>query len=198
MKAMVLVMACLLSMGLSGCLSTRAQDDSQKQIISDLTVVNNTEVPPSVDTRAASYNLAIELGTAFDIDLKDLPPPRVPLKAWVDNSSTAKEALDHKQEEDGKPQNVGGLIGAGVGFAAMLALSVATKMPGGVGGIAQTIQNLVTFRNPKDDKLLLVLITALDAYKEEDPNWKKNPLVSKISDIMPDAIKEHVKNRSLV
>lgn len=198
MRATVLVMACFLSMALSGCLSTRAQDDRQKQVIADLLVINSIQVTPSVDTRAASYNLAIELGNSFDIDIKDLPPPRVPKKEWIEDSAKAKISLDDQQESDGKPQNIAGLIGAGLGLAGMIALSFATKMPGGVGGVAQTIQSLLTFRNPKDDKLFIILTAAIDAYKQEDPNWSNNPLIRKISHIMPDSVKEHVKNRSLI
>lgn len=187
---------------ITGCGSyvTGRQKEVAAQALSDMyAVADYVEYTYDGDVPAlasdAMRNHARNMGKAMEIDVEDLPSPRVSTRDWQDNPSRAhQESRDNSNKDSADITRYGLYAMAGVSVA-MLAGKAGMMMFANhpIGQFLGMFGQLFGGESPKKHKVYKKMIAVLEEYKEIDPEWRTNKLYAMLSDRLTTAEKDFIK-----
>jgi uncharacterized protein YceK len=198
MKAILLILCILLS----GCGTyvTSRQKEVAAQSYADLDAaaqyVENTytgDVPALAADAMRSH--AANMAKAMEIDVKDLPPPRVTAARWRDNPNDAhNESRSNAASDNNDIAKYGLWAMTGISLAVLggrLGMMVLSNHP--IGQMLGTFGQLFGGESPKQRKVFKKMISILEEYKTIDPAWKDNKLYAMLSDRLTTSEKDFIK-----
>lgn len=178
------------------------QQEVAAQSLSDLEaateyVLKDEAVP--YPTRLAVYDSrehARVMSKALEIDSTDLPRPRVTTQEWQANPDAAHATSTANIKTDSTSMLDYGWKAAGVAGALLIVARAGQLALGGTpfGQLFAFINGLTGGESPKRRKIHDKLLTALEDYKELDPNWRTNKLYELLSSRMTTAEKDFIKS----
>lgn len=190
---------------LTGCgpvLVMPRQQDVAAQSLSDIEaatdyVLKDENVP--YPTRLAVYDTrehARVMSKALEIDVTELPRPRVTTQDWQNDPNAAHQISTANVKTDSDNIADYGWKAAGVVGALLIAARAGQLALGGTpfGQLFAFINGLTGGESPKRRKIHDKIISALEDYKELDPNWRTNKLYELLSSRMTTAEKDFIKS----
>jgi len=203
MKLITLYIALLIT---TGCTVVTARNiDTSKQALSDIHAAQKFLLLYSPDqavhmaTSVMSAH-ADNMAKAMEIDVNDLPGPRVSKSDWKMDPIGANTESNSNIKKDGsdiETSTMIGLIGAGsVALVVILTKLGSTVLAGTpFGNILGKLGTIFGQQHPVEQQVQSKITKALDAYKVVDPEWRSNKLFVMLSDIMTDEEKDFVKKQ---
>lgn len=190
---------------LTGCgpvLVMPRQQEVATQSLSDLEAATDyvlTDEAVPYTARLAVFDTrehARVMSRALEIDPADLPKPRVTVQEWKANPEIAHSTSMSNVKTDTQNITDYGWKAAGIVGALLLAARAGQLALGGtsIGQIFAFINGLTGGENPKRRKIHDKILTALEDYKELDPNWRTNKLYELLSSRMTTVEKDFIKS----
>jgi hypothetical protein len=139
-----------------------------------------------------AYNMA----RVMEIDLEDLPQPRVSKRTWsVDPEGAHTESQMHAKS-DGEVITNYALYGLSIASLAVIFGKLGQVVLGShpLGAMLGQVGHFFGGESPTKRKVFDRLLVVLDKYKEVDPDWQNNKLFKMLSDAMTTSEKEYIKS----
>jgi hypothetical protein len=187
-----------------GCGSDRIEN-IEKQNYSDIKAAISSIKDESFDDKQRRIIIATAMNDMLDnivaingYEKNELPGPRISRSDWISDTQAAGEGARANAQSDSKEikewqASDYALLGGGLLGTLAILLRLAKLLPGPIGMFAGYADMLLVAKSPKKDRIQEDVMDHLDAYKEKDPDWEKNPVFTHLSKSMTQDEKDTLK-----
>lgn len=153
--------------------------------------------PPTMWAALAAIGHAENVARVMDIDLEDLPRPRITKRIWQIDPQGAQEESRALITQDKDSIVNYTLYGLSAVSLAVLLGRLGHQMLGNhpIGILLGQLGHIFGGESPRKKKVFDTIVSVMDEYKKVDPNWRNNKLFEMLSDSMTSADKDFVKSQ---